>query len=89
MFDNFRRVETSEQVVAQIHRDHDGQLQVWASFSDPTGYNGTPRMMTMWSIAGMDYPLMEVITTWDKLSDGVQVNMQTKCWLLSPIKFEA
>lgn len=89
MYEHCRQIETTSEVCSAIAAAHDAQLVVFDTFSDPTGLHGKPKMYTAWGFSGTDFPLIEIETTWDRISDGVRVNVQTRYWLLSPIKHES
>lgn len=57
-------LKTSMQVYNAIFDYHREELQVYGTFTDPTGswpdgFHGTARIMTMWSLKGSDCPLLK------------------------------
>jgi hypothetical protein len=68
--EDFERIPTSPEVYAVIMARHREHMTCYGSFSDPDGtFNGGPgergRMVTTWAIAGCDFPILEIRTSWD------------------------
>ena len=66
---DYRKIETSREVYAVIWARHEKDLQVFGGYTDADGYNGSPRMETSWILPRCDYPILEIVTTWDKETD--------------------
>lgn len=83
MPDNYSRLLTSAEVYAVIMAKHREQMSCFASFSDPDGtFNGGPgvegRMETVWGIAGTDYPLLEIRTSWKINPNATYARLEEK-----------
>lgn len=88
---DYVKIPSTAEVWAVIHASHRGRIQVYGSFSDPTGtFNGGPGergvMETLYSLGGTDFPIMKARTEWDIGPDGAKSNETHKYWLCVAIK---
>lgn len=79
------RIPTTPEVWAVIHVSHRGHLQVYSSFSDPTGtFQGGPGeygvMETEYILDGTDYPILKARTEWN-IRGSQRRNETHKYWL--------
>lgn len=66
---DYRKIETSREVYAIIWATHGQDLRAFGGFTDIDGSspfsNGSPRIETSWHLPNCDFPIVEIITTWD------------------------
>lgn len=88
---DFVSIPTTPEVWAVIHASHKGRVQVYSSFSDPTGtFQGGPGergvMETAYSLGGTDWPIMRARSEWDIDADGKRSNETHKYWLCVAVR---
>jgi hypothetical protein len=88
---DFVKIPTTPEVWAVIHASHRGRIQVYSSFSDPTGtFQGGPGergvMDTEYSLGGTDYPILKARSEWDIAADGKKSNETHKYWLCVAVR---
>ncbi len=88
---DFVKIPSTAEVWAVIHASHKGRLQVFSSFSDPTGtFQGGPGehgvMETCYSLGGTDFPIMKARTEWNIGPDGKKSDEVSRYWLCVAVK---
>lgn len=87
MTSGFRKVKTSAEVWAVLRARHSDDMELFSSFSDPTGSmfgrSNVGRMETEWAMRGAGGPMLAALTTWDIDPEQAykRINEKHEYWL--------